>query len=140
MLKYNVIIYLNEKSFGKPLYLIYINIHKLPQNILKYSIYDVIFLPQLIKLHNNKLISDLTKFVYKNKYNVDNTITHIKDIIMNYPIPTNNNYHKEFNNLLQINYFKKYIQYLISFSKIYNYKKISIPNTLKTYPYIYKLI
>jgi len=76
LLKTNII---NQKKYDEldniedilgPIYLINIDIYKLDENLLKYALYDVIFLPELVKYFIN--INDIYKFIIPEISNIIN--------------------------------------------------------------------
>ena len=127
-----------------PIYLIYINIYKLDDNILKYSLYDVLYLPELLKklLKNNwiykNLIPEITCLINKHKRNIINEYYELEKMInlMNtYFIYDNNNkislydiwtiYDTELentyiNHIKSINFFKKFIKIILQFIVYYH--------------------
>jgi hypothetical protein len=133
-----------------PIYLIKIDIYNLDYNVLKYSLYDVIYLPELIKyflkldINNSNIISDISGLVSKYKRNIEINFINLEKIIniMNlFTINIDNKKYKlyeiwdiYFNNLLEdfiklyeINYFKAFIKIITKFilySNIYNSFKI----------------
>jgi hypothetical protein len=84
-----------EEKTG-PIYLININIHKLSYDVLRYSLYDVLFLPELIKKFINKgemyykIIPEITKLVFQYKRMEDHDINKIKKEV----VKLNNNFLK----------------------------------------------
>lgn len=124
-----------------PLYLININIYKLNDNIFKYSLYDVIYLPELLKkfinknIIYNKYISETLVLILKYKRNVENELEKIQKYINNlnlaYVLNNDNKifliniweiyYYMYFdNNLININYFKKFFEIITKFLIYYN--------------------
>jgi hypothetical protein len=143
-----------------PMYLIHTDIYSLNINILRYALYDVIYLPQLLKyfLKNEiyiYIIPNLTSLIYK--YKKDIYFDHIKledyiNNLNNYYFYKNNkkitlnNFWKIFNNISddnniinnikKINYFKKFINILtkyILYYNIHNYNIIIYNNNNKIY-------
>jgi hypothetical protein len=129
-----------EEKTG-PIYLIDINIHKLSYNVLRYSLYDVLFLPELIKKFiskgemYNKVIPEITKLVFQYKRIGDHDINKIKkevirlnnnflksgpilNDIYNYYILTL--YNKKINNLLKITYFREFFEICLKYV-VYKY-------------------
>lgn len=128
-----------EKNLGKPLYNIHIDIHKLDFEIFNYSLYDVVFLPQLVRKFINmndaytKYVPQITSMINKYKRNPSdlfndlekqiNTINQYFIYENNKPITLNDIweiynatiYHKYFSNIIQITYFKKFIELLLKF-------------------------
>jgi hypothetical protein len=133
-----------EKNMG-PIYLIDINIHKLSNDLLKYSLYDVLFLPELIKkfLKMNyiytDLIPDITSFVFQYKRLDNHFFNNLKNEVNSFNIHFIKNrdniyflndvfnYYlwtlsfKDYENLINITYFKESIEILF---KYIVYKKI----------------
>jgi len=121
-----------EKKIG-PIYLIEFDIHKLNNNLIEYALYDVLFLPTLfkkcLKLTNIDLIQEITGIIY-----YFNKINHYADKInsLNNNFVLINNlkiklidifyyfeyfiiYDSIYNKLIEINYFKKYLQFLLKY-------------------------
>lgn len=81
-----------EEKMG-PIYLIKINIHNLSNYVLNYSLYDVIYLPELLKKFINipeprnifysKIIPEISCVIHSYKRNIDNTFTNIELLINN---------------------------------------------------------
>ena len=75
-----------EKKTG-PIYLIHINIHKMSHEVLKYSLYDVLFLPELIKKFIVKgkiyktIIPEVSCIVNKYKRNIEIEFSKLERII-----------------------------------------------------------
>lgn len=75
-----------EEKTG-PIYLINIDIHKLGFHVLRYSLYDVIYLPELIKKFLNMgwvytdLVPEITCLINKYKRNIGNNIPELEKII-----------------------------------------------------------
>jgi len=133
-----------EEHMG-PIYLIDINIHKLSNDLLKYSLYDVLFLPELIKkfLKMNfiytDLIPDITSFVFQYKRLNDHFFNNLKNEVNSFNIHFIKNrdniyflndiynyysgalIYKNFENLKNITYFKESMEILF---KYIVYKKI----------------
>ena len=87
---------INEKKFNElekieditgPIYLIHIDIHKLDYNVFRYSLYDVLYLPELIKKFINMgspysdIIPEITSFINKYKRNPKNNFNEIEQTI-----------------------------------------------------------
>jgi hypothetical protein len=136
-----------EEQMG-PIWLIKINVYNLDILVLKYALYDVIFLPELLKkflklndIYFTNIIPELTILVFKYKKNIENQFLHLEKLMgkMNiYFIFINNNIYLLqniyniyndilFNDLKNINYFKNFFKIIIKFL-IYNniYKKYVI--------------
>ena len=136
-----------EEQMG-PIWLIQIDINNIDIFLLKYALYDVIYLPQLLKkfldfnnIYYNNIIPDLTILVYKYKKNIENQFMHLEKIIgkMNiYFIFINNkkyllqeiyNIYNTyiFEDIKEINYFKNFFKIIIKFLIYYNiYNKYKI--------------
>ena len=76
-----------EEKMG-PIWLIKINVNHLGPSLLKYSLYDVIFLPELLKkflnyndIYYTNIIPELTILIYKYKKNVENQFIHLEKLI-----------------------------------------------------------
>jgi len=116
----------NEKKMG-PIWDIYIHINKLNENLIDYTLYDVLFLSHLVNnLHKNirnyKIINELTQLTFIDKRNIINIIpkTEINKInnyivFIDKPYRLNELFSKflntiiKYNNIekiLKINYFK----------------------------------
>jgi hypothetical protein len=131
-----------------PIWLIKINVYDLDLLVLKYALYDVIFLPELLKkflsfnnIYYTNIIPDLTVLIYKYKKNIENQFLHLEKLMgkMNiyfifinknrYLLQQIFNIYDEllFNDLKKINYFKNFLKIIIKFI-IYNniYKKYTI--------------
>lgn len=115
-----------------PIYLITIDIHNISRDVLRYSLYDVLFLPELIKkiikkgFIYDKLIPEISSAVFQYKRLPDHKINTIKNIINSYNnnfIVVNDNiyllneiynyhmvtlYNKKISNLYKITYFKEF--------------------------------
>ena len=129
-----------------PIYNIDINIHNISHDLVQYSLYDVIYLPELIKklinedVNGSKIIQELTVIIYKYKRNIETISSEIKKIekqiiFMNIFFIYDNNYkislmtiwemyfglnfNKYLSVIKNINYFKKFIE-LITKNIIYS--------------------
>jgi hypothetical protein len=129
-----------------PIYNIHIDIHNISNDLLRYSLYDVIYLAELIKKLikddeiGSKIVQELTVIIYKYKRNIEPYLTEIKKIekrinYMNtFYIYDNNNkisvvviWEVYFNLLINkylsitknINYFKKFLE-LITKNIVYS--------------------
>jgi len=143
----------NIETITGPIYLITFDIYNLDPNILRYSLYDVIYLVELIKKFislgyvYNKLIPEITSFVNKYKRSIENEFNNLillinqlninyiyddnnrlilKDIweVFYYTISDNNNY---LDNFREINYFKNFcemISKLVVYSNILKYFRV----------------
>lgn len=136
-----------------PIYQVYIDINKLSNDILAYSLYDVIYLPELMKKFMNlgkpyiDIIPQTTKLVFIFKRDIDSEFNELEKIInqMNiYFIKDNsvlvslkdiwetyywiiNDIDGVFDNIKQINYFKNFfeiISKLAVYSNLFNRFKI----------------
>jgi hypothetical protein len=163
-----------------PIYLIHINIHKINFDVFRYSLYDVLFLPDLIKKFltkapmYTKLIPEISHIVFQYKRNIPSekfSFIQVKEIVnkfnihfvedFNKKIPLDEiyQYHwlsmfdKEWNNLIQITYFKDFFETLFRYLVYYNISKLQkvyikkdqIANEIKlidlsAYPHINDLI
>ena len=129
-----------EQKSG-PIYLIHINIHKMSQEVFKYSLYDVIYLPELIKKFLSKskvythIIPEISCLVNKYKRNIEKEYLILEDLIQHmniYFINDGNNMvslkdiwetyyqimndkNKYLENLKEINYFKKFFEIITKF-------------------------
>ena len=158
LLKTNII---NDKKYDEldkiediigPIYLIDIDIYNLDENVLKYSLYDVLYLPELIKYFINldieysNIISDISGLVSKFKRNIETHFINLEKIIniMNlFTINIENRKYKlcdlwniyfiyfdEFILLNDINYFKGFIKIIKKFILYINiYNKFKIYNS-----------
>ena len=154
-----------EKKMGNIQY-IQIDIYKMSDSLLKYALYDVIYLPELLKellnFSKNNLyydaISDITSIIFKSKRNIETIFNELEDEINkqnNYFVIENNTKNSlhyiyeiflyqyfTFNDLIEINYFKKFFTIIIKlciYSTLYKYKDIYITtnNKLKNMNYDY---
>jgi hypothetical protein len=121
-----------EEKTG-PIYLIHIDIHKLDYQVLRYSLYDVLYLPQLIKKFMkkgdiyNKIIPEISCLINKYKRKIENDFMIIEENVNNlniYFIYDNQNiillkdiwnmyYHMadaELKLLFRISYFKNFFE------------------------------
>ena len=168
-----------EEKTG-PIYLIHIDIHKINFDIFRYSLYDVLFLPDLVKKFLNKspiytkIIPEISHIVFQYKRNIQinnfsfNQITEIvnkyniyfiKDLDKKFILNEIYQYHKfsicdkEWENLIQITYFKNFFETLFKYLVYYNIsktqniyiKKENIANKFKLFdlsacPYINNII
>jgi len=143
-----------EEKMG-PIWLIKINIYNLNILVLKYALYDVIFLPQLLKKFLNfydnyytLIIPELTCLVYKYKKNIENQFLHLEKIIgkmnINFVYIDNKRYllqeiyeilnNEIFDRIKEINYFKNFFKIIIKFliySNIYDKYNIYLKNNIK---------
>ena len=129
-----------EERMG-PIYLIKINIYKLNEALLKYSLYDVLFLPQLVKKLINygiiykNTVPQFSIIINKYKRNVELEFNELEKIINsmniyyfyynNHKYILNNiwiiyydifiSFSNELNVLYNINYFKNFIKIIINF-------------------------
>ena len=124
-----------EEKTG-PIYLIHIDIHKISFDVFRYSLYDVLFLPDLIKKFLNKsdtytkLIPEISRLVFQYKRLPNHQINNIKQIVTKYNVHFIKNELNEtfslsdvyqyylltlvdpdkiFNNLMGITYFKDFL-------------------------------
>lgn len=136
-----------------PIYLINIDVHNLDFHMLRYSLYDVIFLPELlVKFINmnwiySDLIPEVTCMIYKYKRDTDNNFNKLEKIInsMNlyfiydgnkksslneiWKIYNENIEDKYLSKIQQIPYFKKFITMIMKFiiyQNIFKYFKVQI--------------
>ena len=143
-----------EDKIG-PLWLINIDVYNLKNNLLKYCLYDVLFLPELIKnflikknIYYTYIIPEISCLIYKYKKNIENQFLHLEKIInkMNiYFIKIDNekylliniwNIYNDiiFEKIKDINYFKKFFKIISKFLLYYNINKkydIYFKNNLK---------
>ena len=135
-----------EEKTG-PIYLIHIDIHKINFDIFRYSLYDVLFLPDLVKKFLNKsltytkIIPEISHLVFQYKRNIqieNFSFTQVTDFVNKYNIyfikefngifflneiyqyHRNSIYDKELNNLIQITYFKNFFETLFKYLVYYN--------------------
>jgi hypothetical protein len=146
----------NEKDMGS-ISEITIDIYNMNDNILKYALYDVIFLPQLIKKllsYGNiyrHIIPDITHLIFKNKRNIEEDLQGLEKLINE----QNNHFIKyedkkfslniiyeiflyqlfSFNDMIEINYFKNFfniITKLIIYKNINDNYTVYIKNNIKS--------
>ena len=150
----------NENEMG-PIYDIIIDVNKLSHSLLKYTIYDVLFLPSLIKkfpstLLYNKLVPQLTMINFLEKKDINSNIKNIFEKIskMNnyfindsgkkvklidiYNLMWYNISEANFLVLKEVNYFKKFVSTLFKLFVYYQlskkfiiYQKNEIENDIK---------
>ncbi len=139
----------NIENITGPIYMIKIDIHNLDPNILKYSLYDVIYLPELIKKFIKKgyiytdLIPCIISLVFKYKRNIEKEFLELQDIInklnISYVFINDNRYflkdiwemyyytiddnNKYIEIIREINYFKQMIEIITKFVVYYNILK-----------------
>jgi hypothetical protein len=138
-----------EEKTG-PIYLIHIDIHKIKFDVFRYSLYDVLFLPDLIKNFlkkseiYTKLIPEISHIVFQYKRNIPSenfSFLDIKEIInkynihfiedLNRKIPLDEIYHyhwlttldSTWNNVIKITYFKDFFESLLRYLVYYNISK-----------------
>jgi hypothetical protein len=131
-----------------PIWLIKINVNNLSIPLLKYALYDVIFLPELLKkflnFHNiyyTNIIPEITTLIYKYRKNIENQFLHLEKLIgkmnINFVFIHNKRYllqdiyqifyNELFENIKEINYFRNFFKIIIKFIIYYNiYKKYKI--------------
>ena len=124
-----------------PIYLIHINIYKLNFDVLRYSLYDVLYLPELIKkflkLNDNyyiKIIPEISCLVNKYKRNVEKEFNILSDIINKiniFYIVDNGTkilikdiwemyFYTYYNKMYEIHYFKFFFEIITKFVVYYN--------------------
>jgi len=133
-----------EKKMG-PIYLIHIDIHKISFDVFRYSLYDVLFLPELIKkflIKNSvytNLLPEISRLVFQYKRLPSHSINSMKNIVTKFNIHfikiiINSEEHifllndvyqyylltlvdpnKVFNNLYKITYFKDFLDNLLRY-------------------------
>jgi len=137
-----------ENKMG-PIYLINIDIHKISNEVFKYSLYDVLFLPELLKKFLNKnyvytnLLPEISRLVFQYKRIPSHPINNIKNTVTNFNIhfikfdeniyTLNNLYEyyllnfiepdKVFTNLYKITYFKEFLDNLFRYLVYINIQK-----------------
>jgi len=80
-----------EKKMG-PIYLIHIDIHKISFDVFRYSLYDVLFLPELIKKFLNKnivytnILPEISRLVFQYKRLANHTINSMKKTVTKFNI------------------------------------------------------
>jgi hypothetical protein len=138
-----------EEKTG-PIYLINIDIHKMNFDIFRYSLYDVLYLPDLIKKFllksqiYTKLIPEISQIIFQYKRNIPSinfSFIQIKEIVNKFNIHFVNIFNKkiqleqiyqyhwltisdnEWNNLTQITYFKNFFEILFRYLVYYNISK-----------------
>ena len=129
-----------------PIYLVHIDINKMPNDILKYSLYDVLYLPDLIKKFILKgpiyavIIPEISCLVNKYKRQIEMEFNNLEKLISSlniYFIWENskpiilkdiwegyywvlNDKHKYLEKLIQINYFKYFFEIMTKLMVYYN--------------------
>ena len=138
-----------EKKMG-PIYLIQIDIHKISNALFRYSLYDVLFLPELIKKFLNKettytqLIPEISRLVFQYKRLPNFEINKIKNIVVTFNVHfiiMNNeayllndiyNYYfltlvePTFNKIIQITYFKEFLEIIFRYLVYKHIEKTNI--------------
>lgn len=77
----------NIENITGPIYLIHIDIHKMSHDVFRYSLYDVLFLPELIKKYvvkgvvYDKIIPQITCAINKYKRNIETDFIGLEKII-----------------------------------------------------------
>ncbi len=133
-----------------PIYLINIDIHNIDFNVFRYSLYDVLFLVELIKKYftygivYKSILPDITHAIYKYKRNIENEFNQIELLVNQsnlYFIYDNHNiitlqeiwevYYniitdkdKYLENIKQINYFRGFFVILTKMIVYYNLNKL----------------
>ena len=141
----------NIENITGPVYTVTFDINNLSKELLDYALYDVLFLPELIKkfLNKNKiytnLIPEISRIIFFHKRNITNDYLNLDTIITKYNnyfiksdsdnIKLNELYYIIINNIdstilkiIEITYFKKFLELLIKliiYQNIYK-KKYSI--------------
>lgn len=125
-----------EEKIG-PIYLVVFDINNLNEDLIKYALYDVLYLPSLYNkfinldkynIYYKKIIPELSSTIFYHKRNIDNNYVKFEKIIKQYNnkkeyVELYNKYIKNKKNiLLEINYFKRFIENII---KYYVYKSIN---------------
>jgi hypothetical protein len=138
-----------------------INIKKLDFNVMRYALYDVLFLPELLKIFlkkdyiYTKIIPEITNLINKHKRNIENEFSELETIINkhnNYFLYSGNTrivlkelwdiYHWFFeSDIKKINYFKRTFETLtklIIYSNIDKYYDVYITKgkLIKEQPFI----
>jgi len=143
-----------EEMMG-PIWLIKIDVYNLKPTLLKYALYDVLFLPELLKkilsyndIYYTKIIPEITCLIYKYKKEIENQFKHLEKLInilnINYIIINKKKYilHEIwkslddlfFDKIKHINYFKNLLKILskfIIYNNIYNTYDIYSKSNLK---------
>ena len=159
----NNVIKLNkiEEEMGEIQY-IEINIHNMDTNLLKYALYDVIFLPQLLKklLTYGEIyrfiIPEIIQIIFKSKRFIETELLKLNEIIARqniYYIEENNfrfsllqiyeiylYQYFEFNDLIKVNYFKNFLSLvtkMVMYNQISKYNKIFMSKDHIYTPYNY---
>jgi hypothetical protein len=147
--KFNELEKIEDKT--GPIYLIHINIYKLKFDVLRYSLYDVIYLPELIKkflktndIYITKIIPQISCLVNKYKRNVESEFNILSDTINSfniYYIGINDKiilkdiwemyYYTYYIQMYEIHYFKFFFEIITKFIVYINlvkYFKVYITN------------
>jgi len=139
-----------EKKMG-PIYLIQIDIHKISNALFRYSLYDVLYLPELIKKFlkksniYTKVIPEISKLVFQYKRLENHEINKMKQYVFSHNnsfVKSNDNMYllndiynyyiltlvdKDIRNLIKITYFREFFEICfkyIAYKHIYNIEKI----------------
>ena len=139
-----------EEKTG-PIYLIHIDINKLSFDVLRYSLYDVLFLPELIKkflvldIPYTKIVPEVSCLINKYKRNIENEFNNLATIIntlnIYYIVDGNQNVllrdiwelyyytftdsNKYFDKIKEIHYFKYFFEIITKFIVYVNILKYS---------------
>ena len=129
-----------ENQMG-PIWLIKINVNNLSIPLLKYALYDVIFLPELLKkflnfqnIYYTNIIPEITTLIYKYRKNIENQFLHLEQLIgkmnINFVFIHNKRYllqeiyqifyNELFENIKEINYFRNFFKIITKFIIYYN--------------------
>ncbi len=140
--KYNMLN--NIENITGPVYTVTFDINNLSKELLDYALYDVLFLPELIKKFLNKsniyinIIPEISRIIFFHKRNITNDYVNLDNIITKYNnyfikiandnIKLNDLYYIIINyinndifKIIEITYFKKFLELII---KLIIYKNI----------------
>ena len=122
---------------------IIIDIHNISDELLKYSMYDVLFLKYLyikfIEIDKNiyqELIPEITRLIFLQRREIINTTGHIDNIIFRLNIASIDEFGETLNNIIMTIMYVIYDQKIINIFTI-NYFKKYIINLLKLFHMIF---
>jgi hypothetical protein len=125
-----------------PIYTITIDIHSMSNDILRYSLYDVLYLPDLIKKYISKgivyekIIPETTILMYKYRRDVESEFSNLEKII----VRLNNNFIYDHNNEITLHDIWECYYYFISDKKKYLMNLKEIQSLKKFFEVITKMI
>jgi hypothetical protein len=134
----------NIENLTGPIYLIHIDIHSMSHDVFRYSLYDVLYLPELIKkyvvkgIEYNKIIPQITCLINKYKRNIEPDFYVFEKIINTLNI--NYIYDSDSNSTILLNEIWEFYYYTISDKLGYLNNIKEIPNFKHFFEIITKMI